>query len=310
MTPQQIIQMLLQSPEALDLLTGMIESFSGQLGQGEKEEDREDVEMEIPEGRPVELSQEDVDFLSESMKNLRNQQGQLAEPSFDPMTQKRVENRGVDAFAERKVEDFLENIMEDTKNVGGDALEFFAEILPSYGDVKYGARDIGRKISSVIPSYGDVKYGARDIGRKVSSVADDVSQFMPSYGDVKYGARDIGRKISSVADDVSQYLIPSPAQAATLMSGKKGSDIDAMAEAVMREPFGEKPSTLPQGPESKDVVLLSSPSRGEDIDVLRENLISARREHFATPKKKRNVRSVLDAMKRYNDALYERDRLI
>lgn len=282
MTPQQIIQMLLQSPEALDLLTGMIESFSGQLGQGEKEEDREDVEMEIPEGRPVELSQEDVDFLSESMKNLRNQQRQLAEPSFDPMTQKRVEDRGVDAFAERKVEDFLENIMEDTKNVGGDALEFFAEILPSYGDVKYGARDIGRKISSV----------------------------MPSYGDVKYGARDIGRKISSVADDVSQYLIPSPAQAATLMSGKKGSDIDAMAEAVMREPFGEKPSTLPQGPESKEVVLLSSPSRGEDIDVLRENLISARREHFATPKKKRNVRSVLDAMKRYNDALYERDRLI
>lgn len=282
MTPQQIIQMLLQSPEALDLLTGMIESFSGQLGQGEKEEDRKDAETEVPEGRPVELSQEDVDFLSESMKNLRNQQRQLAEPSFDPMTQKRVEDRGVDAFAERKVEDFLENIMEDTKNVGGDALEFFAEILPSYGDVKYGARDIGRKISSV----------------------------MPSYGDVKYGARDIGRKISSVADDVSQYLIPSPAQAATLMSGKKGSDIDAMAEAVMREPFGEKPSTLPQGPESKEVVLLSSPSRGEDIDVLRENLISARREHFATPKKKRNVRSVLDAMKRYNDALYERDRLI
>jgi len=282
MTPQQIIQMLLQSPEALDLLTGMIESFSGQLSQGEKEQDTEDVEVETPEGRPVELSQEDVDFLSESMKNLRNQQRQLAEPSFDPMTQKRVEDRGVDAFAERKVEDFLENIMEDTKNVGGDALEFFAEILPSYGDVKYGARDIGRKISSV----------------------------MPSYGDVKYGARDIGRKVSSVADDVSQYLIPSPAQAATLMSGKKGSDIDAMAEAVMREPFGEKPSTLPQGPESKDVVLLSSPSRGEDIDVLRENLISARREHFATPKKKRNVRSVLDAMKRYNDALYERDRLI
>ena len=282
MTPQQIIQMLLQSPEALDLLTGMIESFSGQLSQGEKEQDTEDVEMETPEGRPVELSQEDVDFLSESMKNLRNQQRQLAEPSFDPMTQKRVEDRGVDAFAERKVENFLENIMEDTKNVGGDALEFFAEIIPSYGDVKYGARDIGRKISSV----------------------------MPSYGDVKYGARDIGRKISSVADDVSQYLIPSPAQAATLMSGKKGSDIDAMAEAVMREPFGEKPSTLPQGPESKEVVLLSSPSRGEDIDVLRENLISARREHFATPKKKRNVRSVLDAMKRYNDALYERDRLI
>jgi len=298
MTPQQIIQMLLQSPEALDILTGLIESTSGGFTENSQEEGADSVKDDLPEvkpGEPIPLSQEDFTFLSERIGDLRNQQRQTnhptqSQPSFDPMKEKMVDNRGMDGFAERKVEDFLDDLVKDAKYTGNDALQFFSDIVPSYRDVQYGAGDIGRRISSKLPSAGDIEYGASDIGRQIKSS-------LPSERDIQYGAQDVGRKIASGANDVYESLIPSPAQSADLIS-----------QAVMKKPRGEEVSTLPQEDVSGEILFLSKPD--QNIDALREKMISTRREYLATPNKKRNVRSVLDAMKRYNDALYERDRLI
>lgn len=304
MTPKQIIKMLLQSPEALDMLTGLIESTAGGLNADQPEEPEspkgstssDDIRVQPTAGQPtagqpIPLSQEDFTFLSERIGDLRNQQRQTnqptqSQPSFDPMKEKRVDNLGMDGFAERKVEDFLGDLVKDAKYTGNDALQFFSEIVPSYRDVQYGAGDIGRRISSSLPSARDIEYGASDIGRQIKSRLPS----LPSARDIQYGAQDVGRKIASVAEDVYESLIPSPAQ------------------SVMKKPSGEEVSTLPQEDISGEILFLSKPD--PKIEELREKMISARREHFATPKKKRNVRSVLDAMKRYTDALYERDRLI